>query len=132
MLAAAVVASSGCSSGFCTAMDCVAHGVTVRLPALRFPAGADELRVETCVGGRCDRTSLSTAALAAGATVSTPVLTVDDGSFGRATVRVTVTDPADERVHFEDRARIRLREYRPNGRGCPPVCLRADDVRLDE
>jgi hypothetical protein len=131
VVALAVVVSSGCSSGFCTVMDCVGQGVAVRLPALEFAASGDGVTVEACVTDRCNETLLSVAALSAGATVTTPVLTEADGSFGRAHVRVTVTDPVDDRVLFDDRARVRLTEVRPNGRRCPPVCLRADEVRFD-
>jgi hypothetical protein len=131
VFALAVVVSSGCSSGFCTVMDCVGQGVAVRLPALELAARGDDVTVEACVTDRCDEALLSVAALSAGATVTTPVLTEADDAFGGARVRVTVTDPVDDRVLFDDRARVRLTEVRPNGRRCPPVCLRADEVRFD-
>jgi hypothetical protein len=132
VLAAAVVMSTGCGGGFCTAIGCAGAGVVVRLPALQVPATGDEATVETCVAGRCSETSQSAAALSAGATVTTPMLTEADVSFGRATVTVVVTGPADDRVIYDNRARARVTSFRPNGRGCPPVCVSADDVRFDE
>jgi hypothetical protein len=131
VVAAAVATSTGCGSGFCTAIGCVGAGVAVRLPALQLTA-TDEATVETCVAGRCSETSLSAAALSAGATVTTPTLAEADVSFGRATVSVVVTEPADDRVIYDNRARARVTKSRPNGRGCPPVCVSADDVRFDE
>lgn len=132
VLAAAVVTSTGCGRGFCTAIGCAGAGVAVRLPALQVTATGDEATVATCVAGRCSETSLSAAALGAGATVTTPALTEADVTLGRATVTVVVTAPADDRVIYDDRARARVTSFRPNGRGCPPVCVSADDVRFDE
>jgi hypothetical protein len=132
ILAAAVVTSTGCGSGFCTAIGCVGAGVEVRLPALQLTATGDKATVETCVAGRCNETSLSAAALSAGASVTTPTLAEADVSLGRATVTVAVTEPADDRVIYDNRARARVTESRPNGRGCPPVCVSADAVRFDE
>jgi hypothetical protein len=131
LLVTAVTTATGCGGGFCTAMDCVAQGIEVHVPALPLTATGGQAEVETCVADRCSQTSLSAAALTAGATVTTPVLTEPDDSSGRTTVSVRVTDLADDGVLFDDRASVRVTEFRPNGRGCPPVCLRADVVRFD-
>jgi hypothetical protein len=101
------------------------------LSGLWHDAG-DELTVDACVGDRCTETSLPAAALASGATVTTPELRESDVWFRRATVSVAVTDPSDGRVLFDERDRARVTTAYPNGRGCPPACVSGDDVRLGE
>ena len=132
VVSVAVLASAGCRSGGCTDIGCAPEGITVHLPALADEGASDELTVDACVGDRCTETSLAASELVSGATVTTPELHVGDVSFRRATVSVAVTDPSDGRVLFEERLRARVTTSRPNGRGCPPVCVSGEDVGLGE
>jgi hypothetical protein len=132
VVSVAVLASAGCRSGACTDIGCAPEGIAVHLPALAVAGASDELTVDACVGDRCTETSLPAAALASGATVTTPELREGDVSFRRATVSVAVTDPSDGRVLFEERSRARVTTSYPNGRGCPPACVSGQDVRFGE
>ena len=132
MVSVAMLASSGCRSGVCTEIGCAPEGITIHLPALAVAGPGDEWPVEVCVGDRCTETSLPAAALVSGATVTTPELREGDVSLRRATVSVTVTDPSDGRVLFDERSRARVTTSYPNGRGCPPTCVSGEGVRLGE
>ena len=127
-----MLASAGCRTGACTDIGCAPEGITVHLPALAIAWTSEELTVDACVGDRCTETSLSATALASGATVTTRQLHEGDVAFRRATVTVAVTDPSDGRVLFEERSLARVMTSHPNGRGCPPVCVSGEAVRLGE